>query len=468
MQNGGTGFFLLGSMLGRILGPIVNDYIEFETPWGRSIAQKKYERDQRVRQAEFDSKVKLTEIDYQNRLKLAGLDHKRKLEVLQIQYEQNCKRAKEQMRLSFSEWQQKLFWDKCFPLRNPFEMPLGVNFRPDEKTGGNNDFPYIIQTVTLPDNRRIVPLRVITAFKDSTSPHASTISGNLSLFLVQNFSANGEHAVVSDIGAWKEEMPINDASVNYLFMGQRGLPTLILVPTYTNGGSIIRMKLWSWGFGEELAYPKGFDFGWFNIEMIRQQVLLDEIKSFDKTLRKLNVRRPTQYNDFETGLAIVKLIDNIEGETDIEREHLLSLLERIPAQLSSIVQRKTNDVISTIFSCATAMYIDGYHLSNYGTLPLLPRILPQMPGVKMILSQVQQYYLGLLKVALLKGIIGLEEVLTVELDMYETFTQIGVNSDELSSLSEQIKVHGFDLSHSQICDQATIERLKQRKNYLIP
>lgn len=459
-MEGSSGLFFLGGMLGRILGSTVNDFIEFETPFGKRFAQKKLEKEKRSKQAEFDDKVKLTNLDYQH-----------KLEALQIQFEQNRKKAEEQMLLSFSEWQQKVFWEKCFPLRNPFEMPFGVDLKFQEskdRLEGNKRIEQCkIQIVTLPNNKKIVPLRVITALKDTTSPHAATINGDLSTFLVQYYSANSEHAVMSDIGAWKDDAPINDASINYLFRGQRGLPTLIIAPSYTNGGSIIRMKLWSWGLGEDLSYPIGFDFGWFNIDVIYRQVLLDEIKSFDNTLKKINISRPTPYKDFETGLSIIKMIETGDNLADNEREQLFCLLQRTPPELSSIVQRKTNEVISTIYSCATAMYSDGYHLSNYGTLPLLPYILPQLPGAKMFLPQIQEYYLTLLRVSLLQGTISYEETIGIEMDMYENFKRIGSTSESLAHLIKQIQIHQFDIENKSLCDTNTIKKINSHIKLLL-
>lgn len=457
---GGSGLFFLGGMLGRIFGPVVSDFIEYETSWGRKMSQKKFDKERKSKQAEFDDKVKLT-----------NLDHQHKLETLQIQFEQNRRKAEEQMLLSISEWQQKVFWEKCFPLRNPFEMPFGVDLKFQEskdRLEGNRQIEQCrIQTITISDNKRIVPLRVITALKDTTSPHAPTINSNLSMFLVQHYSANGEHAVRSDIGAWKDEAPINDASINYLFRGQRGLPTLIIEPTYTNGGAIVRMKLWSWGLGEELAYPIGFDFGWFNLEVIHRQLLLEEIKSFDKTLEKIKVSRPTPYKEFETGLAIVKMIERGDNLNENEHEQLLSLLQRTPPELASIVQRKANDVISTVYACATAMYADGYHLSNYGTLPLLPYILPQMPGAKMIVSQIQQYYLTLLKVSLLQGTISYEDAIGFEMDMYENFKRIDSDSERLKDLTKQIRGHIFDIKENSLCDTNTMNRIDNHVKLLL-
>lgn len=455
-----SGGFFIGGMLGRIFGPVINDYIEFETPLGRKLSNKKFEKERRSKKTEFDDKVKLTNIDHQH-----------KLETLQIQFEQNRKKAEEQMILSISEWQQKVFWEKCFPLRNPFEMPLGVDLlfqESKDRLEGNRQITQCkIQTLALPDNKRIVPLRVITALKDTTNPHASTINGNLSMFLVQYYSANGEHAVRSDIGAWKDDAPINDASINYLFRGQRGLPTLIIEPTYTNESSIVRMKLWSWGLGEELSYPIGFDFGWFNLEVIHRQLLLEEIKSFDKTLNKINVSRPTPYVEFERGLSIVKMIEDGDNLSDDEHEHLLSLLPKKQPELASIVQRKVNDVISTVYACATAMYADSYHLSNYGTLPLLPYILPQMPGAIMLVSQIQKYYLTLMKVSLFQGTISYEDAIEFEMDMYENLKRINPNSEGLKDLIKQIRTHIFDIEDKKLCDTKTINEIKNNSNLLI-
>lgn len=446
------GGYMIGGMLGRIFGPIVNDFWEYKTPWGKQFAQKKFEKERKSKLAELDDKIKLSNIDHQH-----------KLETLQIQFEQNRKKAEEQMLLSISEWQQKVFWEKCFPLRNPFEMPFGVDLTFQEskdRLEGNRKIEQCrIQTITLHDNKEIVPLRVITALKDSTSPHASTVNADLSAFLVQYFSANNEHAVISDIGAWKDDAPINDASINYLFRGQKGLPTLILAPSYTNGGSIVRIKLWSWGLGEELAYPQGFDFGWFNIDVIYRQVLLEEIKSFDNTLRKIGSSRPTPYKDFENGLSIIKMIEKGENLAINEREQLLSLLQRPPSELSPIVQRKTNEVISTIYSCATAMWADGYHLTNYGTLPLLPYVLNHMPGAKLVLPQIQQYYQTLVQVSLIQGIISYEEALGVDIDMYENFKRIDSSSTSLKELVKHIRNLQFDIKDKALCDSYTINKI---------
>lgn len=203
--------FLVGGMLGRVAGPIAQDWFEYKTQLGQDIAKRKMEKQRQISQIEFENKLKYSAIEHQN-----------KLADLHEQFELNRKKAEEQMLLSYSDWQQKVFWEKCFPLRNPYEVPLG--YEPIYEENTERIKRCRLTTVLLPNNKQIVPLRVITALKDNAHHHAATVNGNLSMFLVNNYSANGEHAVISDIGAWKEDAPVNDASINYLFKGLRGQP----------------------------------------------------------------------------------------------------------------------------------------------------------------------------------------------------------------------------------------------------
>ncbi len=447
------GGFFIGGMLGRILGPIIGDLNEYYTPWGKEIAQKKFEKERRSKEAEFDDKVRLSNVEHQH-----------KLATLEEQFKKNRENAEKQMVQSFSEWQTKVFWEKCFPLRNPFESPFGVEL---EYEGSNKLRSCRLQTLQLPNKKEIVPLRVILALKDTSHSHASTINADLSLFLSQNFSANNEHAVVSEIGAWKDEAPINDASINYLFQGQRGLPTLIVTPAYTNGGSIIRFKLWSWGLGEQLAYPVGFDFGWFNIENIYRRVLLDEVKNFDAVLNKIKASRPTPYTIFEEDLKIIKLIERNDSLADEERNQLLNLLQKTPPEIAATVQRKTNEIIANLYSCAVGMYADGYHLTQYGTVPVLPYLLRDMPGVELILPQLQQFYMVLIQTSINNGILGYKEGIELELDLYDSLKHRGASSIYLKELTKQIRNHVFDVKDRCLCDNKTLKQINNNLKLLI-
>lgn len=423
--------FIIGNLLGRVCGPIAQDWIQYRTFDQNVISQKKWEKERRSKQAELE-----------DRIKLSNIDHQQKLEALRIQFEQNRQKAEEQMVLSYSEWQQKMFWEKCFPLRNPFEIPFGVKLEYQESSQRLKGCS--LTTITLPNKQQIVPLRVILASKDNVHPHASTVSAELSMHLSQHFSANSCHAVISEIGAWKEDAPINDASVNYLFRGQRGLPTLVVAPSYTNNGSILRLKLWSWGLGEDLAYPVGFDFGWFNIELLQKKILIQEIKAFDETLKKLNISRPTPYQVFEENLKIIKLIEKDGNLTAQDRDQLTYLLQKTPPEIASIVNRKTNEIVSTIYSCAVSMYADGFHLNQYGTLPKLPKILAYLPGAEMILPQVLQYYMALIEFSAIKGVIAKENLIEVQLELAESINQISPHHESLLYLIDNIRLLNAD------------------------
>ena len=386
--------FFVGGMLGRVAGPIAQDIFEYNTAWGRKIAEKKFDKQRRLSQMEFENKLRFSEEE-----------HRKKLAEIKQQFEDKRQLAEEQFARSFSEWQQKVFWEKCFPLRNPYEMPLG--FSPAGRDKSGNVLSYKLNTLSLPDNKQIVPLRIITAIKDSSHPHVASVTGNLSMFLVNYYSANGEHAVNSDIGSWKEEAPINDASINYLFKGLEGQPVMVLVPSYVNDGSIVRIKIWSWGIMEQvqgisLQNPIGFDFGWYNLNAIRRRIMVEEIIKYNQTLKKISVK-PTSI-ELEGDLNIIEQIEKNRQVLDDEDVDRLLLNLKEPKELKETVNRRTNEFASSIFSCASGMYADGYHLISYGTLPALPTALPNLPTSKYVFPFIRDYYISLANYALVSGI----------------------------------------------------------------
>lgn len=400
-----TAVFLLGGMLGRIAGPIAQDWFRYKTKLGRDIAQR-----------EEDAKKKMSLFELDNKLKLNAQGYKEKMAELEKQYIDSRKRAEEQMYIAREDWQQKLFWEKCFPLRNPYELPLGYEPVFDENRR-RIEGRCKLSTVALPNNRDIVPLRIITALKDSTHPSAMSINGDLSMFLVNNFAANGIHAVVSDIGSWREDAPINDASINYLFKGAKGQPTMVIMPVFTNNGSTVRLKVWSWGLGEELNYPVGFDFGWFNLDTIKRQVLYTEIKSFKKILDKTELTLPPEAKKLSTDIKKLSIFEKIEDSiSEEEFDSLLTLMD-LPDEIKANVERKTNDIISSIFSCLAAMHADSYHLSQYGTLPLLPYKLHEIKGVTIMLPFIRDYYMALINAKAIEGVITLEQAANIELQL---------------------------------------------------
>lgn len=443
--------FLIGGMLGRIAGPIAQDLFEYKTPLGREMAQKKLEKQRQMSQIELD-----------NKLKLSQLDNESKMHQLQQQFEDKLKASENQMMLSYSEWQQKMFWDKCFPLRNPFEVPMGYELIYDESNKRLQGCK--LNKLVLPNSKQIVPLRVITALKDSTNDQASTINTNMSMFLVNYYSANGEHAVVSEIGAWKEDSPVNDASVNYLFKGLRGQPTLVLVPVYTNGTSQIRLKMWSWGLGESLQYPVGFDFGSIDLESIRRQALIDTLNTFKSAIDKTNF--PFSDKSIDNSFRFSEKLNDFRSQLSIEEIECMSLLLPEPELLKKQVQKKTNEIVSTIFSCMTAMYTDGYHLIEYGTVPILPYVLPKMYGSNNVLPYIRDYYVTIANAAMIKGVISPVEVAKFELDLLESIKMVDSDSNGYSSLKKHIRGLLFDLKESGKIPSTTIAMLENKTKVL--
>lgn len=443
--------FLVGGMLGRVAGPIAQDWFEYKTQLGQDIAKRKMEKQRQISQIEFENKLKYSAIEHQN-----------KLADLHEQFELNRKKAEEQMLLSYSDWQQKVFWEKCFPLRNPYEVPLG--YEPIYEENTERIKRCRLTTVLLPNNKQIVPLRVITALKDNAHHHAATVNGNLSMFLVNNYSANGEHAVISDIGAWKEDAPVNDASINYLFKGLRGQPAVVLAPTYTNGGSIIRLKIWSWGLGEQLQYPVGFDFGQFDLDLLYRRALANEIKTFNSTLTKIGTS-PTSA-ELQRDLKILSLIDNkkdVLTKDDIDR--MLSLLT-VPNEINENLRRITYEIASTLYSCSIGMYADGYHLFEYGTIPQLPYLLSQMTGAKMILPYVRDYYMSLTNVALIKGIISPTDAANLELDLLDCFNRLEASEETKKSLAKNVRSLIFDIKEQKLDSSKNIELLENKSKLI--
>lgn len=446
-----TAGFFLGGMLGRVAGPIAQDWFKYKTKLGREFASREQEAKIRISLAELENKKTLSE-----------LEHRHKLDQLHQQFIDARKRAEEQMFISRQDWQQKLFWEKCFPLRNPYELPLGYMPVYDESNSRLEN--CLLSTVSLPNDKEIVPLRIITAIKDSSGILASTINGNLSMFLVNYFASNGVHAVVSDIGSWKEEAPINDASINYLYKGAKGQPTMVIMPVFTNNGAIVRLKAWSWGLGEEQPYPQGFDFGWFNIEAIKRHILFDETKDFIRIIKESNLPVSASFEkDFVRKIEILSQKQDTFSEEEFDV--LLSTLD-VPRDIKSVIDIKTNDLISTIFSCMAGMHADSYHLSQYGTLPILPSLLSEMKGAKFMFPFVRDYYIALANAKLIEGVITPIQVIDLEFTLGEQAKALGCSETDVAPLVDNLEIILKKSENSEgVKDQ--YRKLLQRKSNLL-
>lgn len=431
----------LGGMLGRVAGPIAQDYFENETEMGRRIQERKKQ-----------NKIEDENRAVQNKLRISEVEHQKKLKEMRLQFEAKRQDAERQYVMLYTDANQKAFLRDCWPLRNPFDAPIAMNTTFDENAKQLEECR--LKTVMLPNKMEIVPLRFISALKDDVHPTATTINSELSMFLVNNYSSNGSHAVVSEIGAWRNDIPVNDASINYLFKGMQGQPVMVLAPEYTNGGSFIRFKVWSWGLGERLTYPVGFDFGWIDLETLYKRLLANETQAMTRTLEKVKIPASNEMLAKNSELLSL-IIKNKNTLTNEERDRLLSLLVT-PAEVNSHLRKEFASVISNVYSAIVAMYADGYHLIEYGCLPLLPQLLWNMKNIAFMMPQVETFYLALLNSAIQNKIITGEQAVYVEMELAKAIKGIGCKPQVYEELVTDIKMLNHNIQgnlHNHIVAQ---------------
>ena len=450
-----AGLFFLGGMLGRVAGPIAQDWFTYNTKMGRELSRQKELTEERKKRLEYDFRIKLSDREHQN-----------KLVDLEKQFQDSRKRAEEQMYLNREDWYQKEFWAKCFPLRNPFEMPLG--FEPEFEESSRRLKGCRLQTINIANHKEIIPLRVITALTNAINPSAATLNSELSMFLVNNYSVAGNNAVFSDIGSWKEDAPINDASVNYLFKGLQGQPTMVIVPIFTNGGTTVRLKVWSWGLGEQqnklpLQYPIGFDFGWFSLDAIKKKVLYDEIINFQNILENTGIQLPPDKERDYNNKLVSLIKEKREILSDEDFSSILSPLT-IPAHIKLAVERKTNEIASTHLSCLAGMYADGYHLSTYGTMPILPSLLDRMPGIEYILPSVCDYYRSLVNAKLIERVLTTEQAAEIELQLAKAISNTNLSPAIIGPVISDLRLLNYTLDGSR--HQEIVSEIRRINNNL--
>lgn len=317
---------------------------------------------------EEDKRIKIREEDIATKLMLQRQNHEDRLKEAEIAYQNSMKM-----------WSEKTYYERCWPLRNPFEMQICQPISDDKSYFGDNI---------------IVPCRLISALKDSDHPYAKTINGNLSSFVVNHYPTNSIHAVVSEIGAWKDEAPSNDASINYLYAGLKKQPVMVMAPTLINDGKTFIFKVWSWGLGEELNYPAGFEFGRLELTPLYLRSLYIETLQMAKLAKDLDKSAKFFSPKLQHNLSIInKMYD--ENLSQSAKRKLMSFLTSAP-ELDEVVKENIEKTVSGIFCCMAGMYADAYHLLEYKTLPKLPSLLAEVPGVEYMLPSLKEYYLTLL------------------------------------------------------------------------
>lgn len=153
-----------------------------------------------------------------------------------------------------------------------------------------------------------------------------------------------------------------------------------------------------------------------------------------------------------------------EGLSQQEIDYLYSILVG-PIREEEILKRakqKTNETISSILSCTTAMYGDAFHLSNHGIKPLLPYILPKMNLPKEFLIIIRDYYITLVNTGLVEGILTKEDAIAIEFDLAEGIQLNSADSDITKSICDDVRLLNENTSgdlHKQ-----TIQKLRKFNN----
>lgn len=394
------GLFFLGSMLGRIMGPAAQDLYEQHTTHGRDMAARRLQKEIDKENRDFDRKIQFSQVEYERSIQKMREDNEAKKE-----------NAERQLLMAYSDWNQKTFIQNCWPLRNPFEVPLGI----EPKYGENKSYLTscsLKSVITADTPMPIVPLRVISALKNNEMSYAPTTNGELSMFLMKHYATNSSHAILSDIGSWKSDAPVNDATINYLFMGLKGQPVVIIAPEHTHDGSIIRFKMWGWGLGEELAYPAGFDLGWIDVNALYQRILAKELKKFELSLKKSDISILNK--KYDRALDILKKLEaHSDSLTKDEVDSLIMLLPT-PEEIGIKCRKIANEVIANTYSCIVGMYADAYHLYNYGVTPKLPLILSSLRGIGYFMPTIANYYSTLFEIAAEKKILTPQDSFVLE------------------------------------------------------
>lgn len=376
------------------------------------------------------------------RLEDRNADFRIKLELQRLSHEQRLQEARESHKLSLEKWKEQTYYERCWPLRNPFEMQICEPISDDK---------------TFFENNIIVPCRIISALKDKDHPYARTINGNLSSFIVNYYPTNSVHAVVSEIGAWKDDVPSNDASINYLYAGLKKQPVMVLSPTLINDGKTFIFKVWSWGLGEELNYPAGFEFGRLELEPLYKKAVYEETLSMIEMTKEMGLATKLFSQKLLHNISIIKEVQDkeITGKT---RDKMFSFLDGAP-EINDAVKSRMEKMISGIFCCISGMYADAYHLLEYKTPPRLPSLLHKIPGVEYMIPSLKDYYY-----TLLDNMESIEEdkmlISRIYLDVADAFSKLNFSFANRESIIEPFATKALGLYIKNVNEDEDEEDLK--------
>ena len=430
--------FVGGLLISRVVGPII------QGGWKQLSNSEAREEKKRIQQKDLELRnaKNLKEIDLKNQIELKRIDYKQRLELAKKEHEAALKTWG-------TEFAIQNYYKACWPLRNPFQMMACM---PIINAENEDDKSYFNDNI-------IVPCRLISALKDTDHPFARTINGNLSSFLINYFPANSIHSVVSEIGAWREDAPNNDASVNYLFEGLKKQPVMVLSPTLINDGKTFIFKVWSWGLGEDVNYPHGIEFGRLEIMPMYYQFIYEETMDMIRLGKEMEYSTNMFSKELLHNISIIKELKQkkISKET---KKKMLSFLSDTP-EIKDAVRKKMETNLSGIFCCIAGMYADTYHLLEYKTIPKLPSILSNITGMSFMLPVMEDFYEKLLKTYEKLEPEDTKFLAEMHSDIFESFALL----QQTNGKTKQLTVGAQKDIRQEICDYAKKRFLYETDSY---
>lgn len=366
-----------------------------------------------------------------------------------------------QVLLNRNEQDRKIFYEKCFPLENPYELVINNSLLLDD------DGAVRLKTIQT-NGKTIVPCRIISSLKETDHAYASTINASLSSYLATVFSSNSERSVVSDIGAWKQNIPADDTYINHLYSCLKQQATMLITPSVLKESNTIILKMWSWGLGEKLAYPVGFEFGRLDIGVLHEQTIYEETL---KMIRLSESEQLSNYNLFESfspklkeNISIVKIIEEKKMEGDLANLFLKKLVssQSVTPEIDREVERRKTEKISSVFCCMAGMYADAYHLLEHKTTPILPTLLPMLPGTENFFLQLKRHYSILLD-RFQRNESNKELVANIYVDVVEAFFNPKIDIQKEAGLLENAQ--SFLTANEDKISKKNYSKLRNRLNH---
>lgn len=352
------------------------------------------------------------------------------MEKIHEQHKINREIAEHQMKNSHRDWQNKYFWQSCYPLNNVYETP-GYDISKKEVN-------LKLQTIKNEKGETLVALKLIAAV-EKTHPHFDIINNRLSNFMRLNYSSNGTHGVVADMGSWKENFPVNSSSIQNLFDCLKGQPIMLLRPHLT--GNILTVSIDYWGLGEKLNTPKTFAYEGFDLDLITKKALAEEVQLYWNEFK--NAGEKPDSSELKKDLEILDFVSKKLAEGKLTETMLKikwSGLVYPNEYIKNAVKKRVNDIIFAIYACTTSIYADIYYLEEYGSLPVLPSILHTISGAKALFSLVAGFYISIIKEFLGKSIITPENSLKISEDLLNSAVQLKVSPEVIKRLKRNTEI----------------------------